>query len=268
MNRIILFITALSLCGCAYHNHMLQRYDRDGENLSYKRSRTSYDGTSFWDLAKHIKNNAQPNNTKLKREGFFKINTKKYKEKLFFTWSYVNDHLWEFKVFDQNKKRQLLSLHKNRHGLTYQNIQDQDFIQSDDRNIWKQLSQTNDKRIYLQLIHSLLQSPKFDPRHNWLEETDGLKYYIITMIDEHPVEAVKHQLYFHKATKTIARHLKTTYQADFYDAIYNKYRHIESMFLPTEIHVKLALDGTRIDIDIHKTQLEPYTQKARELKEF
>jgi hypothetical protein len=262
-------LISLLLSGCAYHNHYLDRYDKDGEQqVQTRRHKNLFSKTSFWVIADAIKENAQPVNTKLTRAGTITYTTRQTRSKYSFVWEYISEDSWTLNVFYKGKKELILSLKKNSHGLTYQHIFNQNFVQSSEKQTWDKINKTKDWRQHLELIHNLLQAPQFDPSLNWLEEEDGLKYYIITFIDNSDLHPLKHQLYLHKSRKTIARHIKTSTEADIYDTRYNNYNHVGSAYLANKIKVNFPLYSKNILIEVDRNSLNTIPVKSKQLKKL
>jgi hypothetical protein len=270
ITNILKLSLLLILSGCSYHNHFLNRYDSDGDQNrdQERRSKNHFSRTSFWSIAKAINENAQPANTKLSRSGTLTFTSRYARNRYSFNWEFINRDDWKLDIYYKGKKELLLSLKKNTHGLTYQHIFNENFIQSTETQTWAQINKTKDWRQHLEIVHSLLQSPHFNPNHNWMEEEDGLKYYIISFTDKSDLHPIKHELYLHKARKTIARHIKMTTNSNIYDAIYTNYGSVNEAFLPNKIKINLPMDSQNILIEIERNSITKAPVKSQRVKEL
>ncbi len=258
----------LLLTGCSYHNHFLNRYDSDGEQSTERRQKNHFSRTSYWSISKAVNENAQPANSKLSRSGTLTFTTRYTRNRYSFKWEFINKEDWKLDIYYKGKKELILSLKKNTHGLTYQHIFNENFIQSTETQTWEQINKAKDWRQHLELVHSLLQSPHFNSSLNWMEEKDGFKYYIISFIDKSTSIPTKHELYLHKARKTIARHIKMTKASNTYDTIYTNYQSVDNAFLPNKIKVNLPMDSQNILIEVSHNSIDKAPVKSQRVKEL
>lgn len=255
MRRFFQTIFLLGLSSCVYEDHLILR-----EPVPLERRRPQnglYKKASFWDLARTVEQNAPTPNQSITRKGVITFSTKKIQRVYSFDYGYNTPQQWKLILYEKNSQNRLFSLHRNHLGLTMQDVQDQLFQQSYEEDIWELLAK-HPWFFSLQSVLISMEAPSFRPELDWQEQVDGLKYYVISRVEQahDPKDAIKHEIYLHKKAKTIARHIKSRLNLGIVEYTrYRKYRAVEQFYLPQQISIEQPKSLARVDINIESTEL-------------
>lgn len=262
-----LLLGLLFTLGCDYENHMLIREPSIlQENLSGKKNHL-FRKSSYWELARAVQKNYPPSNTLIERSGSVTFTGKSYQFSYHFTFSYISPSNWNLKLYNSKDNNLYLALHKNNLGLTYENILDQTFFQGQDHLIWSKLNQHLWQNKLKRVTESLL-PPKFDSSLAWLEEVDGLKYYVISRVGSVKEHHRKFEVYLHKKSKSLSRRITNSYQAILEDQNFLKYKEIGNYYFPTKIYIKYPTRSERLDLNIKNTNLVLNYKPKKSLKDI
>ncbi|MBF0197517.1 MAG: hypothetical protein HQL32_07390 [Planctomycetes bacterium] len=268
MKKVIL-LSLLVLSSCVYDDHV--SYRQDSEFLfptGALQHHSQYSQVSFRHLADSVKKNAVPAGHNLYREGMLTITGKKERKKYNFEFKYNDLEDWSLLLTNIESASREISLHKNHLGLTFQQVPRDLFLQGEDDKIWQHMSQNYWHRKLKRIIEALL-SPHIDPSYNWSEEADGLKYYVITRIEEQGLQHIKHQVYLHKKGGVLTRYMKNGLEEEnLEDLKYSHYKEYGPSFLPTRVYIKYPKHGMRVDLDITGTQVNKSTRKPKAFKKI
>jgi hypothetical protein len=229
-----------------------------------------FKSSSFWDLARTVEANAPDPNYSVFREGTMVFSTPKIRRSYSFEYKYDSATQWNLILFEKGSRNRLFSLHRNHLGMTMQDVQDQLFEQSFEEEVWKVL----DKHPWLSGLKSMMsamKSPKFSPELDWHEQVDGLKYYVITRVQQANVDkdAVKHEVYLHKKGKTLVRHIKSRLKLGMVEDIrYGSYKGVDQFYMPHRLSVEFPKRRQRVDVNINHTQITSTPQSPRLIKEL
>jgi hypothetical protein len=262
LSRIALLITFVSmLSGCAsqLHDKMILRKNQELEKDGRIPRNSIFKSSSFWELARTVEANQPQKGSTIQHAGKITFTGGKYHRTYEFDYSKENFSKWSLVLYEEGSENRLFSLHRNNLGLTIQDVQDQVFLQSHEDEVWSKLS----KHLWFDHLKDALESlapPKFTPSLDWHEETDGLKYYVLTRVEPHPsgedLKAIKHELYFHKKARTLARHIKTLLEVGIVEDLrFQRYRPVKDAYLPHRVLLNYPKDAKRIDISIESTKL-------------
>jgi len=259
---LLIFLLPLMLgCVAQLQDKMILRKGNELKKDGRIPRNSIFKSSSFWELARKVQANQPKPGTILHHSGKITFSGGKYHRSYEFDYSKENFSKWSLVLYEEGSENRLFSLHRNRLGLTIQDVQDQVFLQTHEDEVWNKLG----KHLWFDHLKDALDSlapPEFTPSLDWHEEADGLKYYILTRVDPHPsgndLKSIKHELYFHKKGKTLARHIKTLLEVGIVaDQRYQRYRPVDGAYLPHRILLNYPKDAKRIDISIESTKLTP-----------
>lgn len=265
----LLFMT--SGCVVQLQDKMILRKDQVLEKDGRIPRNAIFKSSSFWEIARKVKANQPAPGTTIERSGTITFSGGKYHQPYDFDYSKESFSKWSLVLYEKGTENRLFSLHRNKLGLTIQDVQDQVFLQSHEDEVWAKLK----KHLWFNHLKDALDSldaPEFSPSFDWHEEVDGLMYYVLTRVEPHPtgddLKAIKHELYFHKKAKTLARHIKTLLEVGIVEDLrYQKYQAVDQSYMPHRILLNYPKSAKRIDLSIEKTKLlpQPETQILKEL---
>jgi hypothetical protein len=261
--------SALLLGGCTVQDKMILRH-HEPAMANIKPRGALFKSSSFWDLARTVEANAPLVGQSIYRQGVISFSGRRHHQDYDFQYRRESKKNWELLLFQKGTSNRVFSLHRNHLGLTLQDVHDQVFEQSFEVDIWKRL----EKHPWfdsLQTALLALEAPKFSPELDWHEEADGLKYYIITRIQQalDPKDAVKHEIYLHKKGKTMNRHIKTKLDVGVVEDLrYSHFKSVGDAFLPHGVAIELPKKAKRVDMSIRKTTVQDGKRSPSPLKDL
>ena len=229
-----------------------------------------FKSSSFWSLARAVESNAPRPGEAVLRKGRMTFSSPKHLQVYDFTYDYRAPQHWDLILYEKGTTNRNFSLHRNHLGLTLQDVNDQVFEQSFEEDIWKRLAQ-HPWLDSLETTLKALNAPKFSPELDWHEEVDGLKYYVITRVDQarDPQHATKHEVYLHKKAKTMNRHTKSKLNLGIVEDLrYSHFKGVGHSYLPHGIMVELPKKGKRVDVSILETTIDATAKPPSALREL
>lgn len=266
MRFLFLLLITLALVGCNVNNHLILREPVPHEKYNSGRTGTLYQGTSFWEISRAVTDNGPEPGSKVRKKGSMTFSGRKYRENFDFTYQYNNPDDWHV-IFFKNDVRKF-SLHFNKLGLTFQDVTDEVFIQSDPDLVWEELKD----HLYLHSLRTVtnsLHTPSFDHTKDWIAEVDGLKYFVIARALKVNQQDLKEELYFHKKSHSLRRMLKTTMNTGIVeDVTYRSYKDVDKAYMPHAVIVQMPTQAERVDIQFDSIKIEEQAEPVGQLKEL
>lgn len=263
-------LTLLCLTGCRTGDRLLLPKEAP-LSMEVKPRGTLFKSSSFWDLARTVERNAPRPGEAVFRKGQMSFSGRKYKNAFDFEYQYRGPKHWELILFEKGTSNRRFSLHRNHLGLTMQDVQDQLFEQSYEKNIWALLA----KHPWFDGLEAALrslQAPKFSPELDWHEEVDGLKYYVITRVEQAHAnhQAIKHEVYLHKKSKILSRHIQSKMDVGIVQNVkYFKYKAVgEHSYMPHGVIIELPKAAKRVDVNIEETRIDASATPPGPLREL
>lgn len=271
--RFLPLLLILLAAGCdRAKDKMILRLDTPLEQDGRIRRDSVFRSSSYWEIARTVNNNAPKPNQRVVREGQLTFSGHRFREAYRFTYDRQSDRDWHLVLFEKGTSNRRYSIHRNSLGLTLQDVQNEIFAQGTEDEIWDRLS----KHPWLGKLKDTLEgllAPSFDPSLDWHEETDGLKFYIITRIEEDLAEpehmAKKHEIYFHKKARTLRRRLETQLEVGIVkDMNYSSFKNVANTYLPHRVVLTFPKEARRVDVSIEKIEVSEQPRAPRILKDL
>jgi hypothetical protein len=264
MRFLSTLVFLLCLVGCS--NHLILREPVPHEKYQSGRTGTLYEGTSFWEISRAVSNNGPKPGSKIRKKGTMTFSSRKYRENFDFTYQYNDKHDWHVIFFKKGVRK--FSLHYNKLGLTFQEVTNEIFIQSDPDLVWEEL----EDHLYLHSLKTVtdsLHTPGFDHTKDWIAEVDGLKYFVIARALKMNEQDLKEELYFHKKSHSLRRKLKTTMNTGIVeDVTFRSYKDTGNAYMPHSVIVQMPTQAERVDIHFDSIEIEEQAEPVGQLKEL
>jgi len=254
------------LLGCKYENHLILREPVPHDDYQSGKTRTLYQGTSFWEISRAVNENGPKSNSHIRKKGSISFSGSKYRQSFDFTYQYNHQNDWHIIFFKKDLRK--FSLHFNKLGLTFQDVDDDVFIQSHEQIVWDKLHE----HLYLHQLKAVtesLKTPNFDHTLPWIAEVDGLKYFVIARALKIDHQDLKEEIYFHKKSQSLSRRLKTTMnQGIVEDVTYASYRDVGDYYQPHSVTLQYPTQFERVDINISEMTITDDAEPQGQLKEL
>ena len=268
MRTALLLLLFLSIVGCStnINNHLILREPVPHEKYYSGRTGTLYEETSFWEISRAVNDNGPNANSKIRKKGAITFTGSKYRENFDFTYQYSQPNEWHVIFFKKDVRK--FSLHFNKLGLTFQDVNDQIFIQSQEDLVWEEL----EDHLYLhslRVVVDSLKTPSFDHTKDWIAEVDGLKYLVIARSLVVNNENLKEEIYFHKKNRSLKRRLRSTMNTGIVeDVTYRSYKDTGNFYLPHAVMIAFPTKSERVDIQMSSIKIEEGAEPVGQLKEI